>query len=160
MSLERLSLDSNDLRTLPIEICALSRLRELRISKNHLERLPLELGFLSNLEELHVPLNRLRELPEVEPDIYVYITGMQTRPIYSNYPFQSIGKCYHLKILDVAANDLRIFPTEMEQLPLEELHCEGNPLLSHLPVSSVQEEEVLSLKEITARYIMKSLKDR
>ena len=65
VSLEKLSLDNNNLRYLPIEICALSRLKELRISKNRLERLPLEFGFLSKLEELHVPLNKLRELPEV-----------------------------------------------------------------------------------------------
>lgn len=63
-------------------------------------------------------------------------------------------------MLDVAANNLRIFPTETQQLPLEELYCEENPLLSHLPVHSVQEEEVLSLKEIVARYVMTSLKDR
>jgi len=50
---------------LPIEICALGRLKVLKISKNRLERLPLEFGFLSQLEELHVPLNKLRELPEV-----------------------------------------------------------------------------------------------
>lgn len=45
-------------------------------------------------------------------------------------------------------------------MPLEELHCEENPLLSHLPVHSIQEEEVLSLKEIAARYVMTALKDR
>ena len=73
---------------------------------------------------------------------------------------QSVGKCYNLKVLDVAGNELRIFPTETEQLPLVELHCEENPLLSHLPVHSVQEEEVLSLKEIVARYVMTELKDR
>ena len=31
-------------------------------------------------------------------------------------------------------------------LPLKELYCEENPLLNHIPVHSVQEEEVLSLK--------------
>ena len=45
-------------------------------------------------------------------------------------------------------------------LPLKELYCEENPLLQHVPVHSVQEEEVLSLKEYTARYVMKELKDR
>ena len=63
-------------------------------------------------------------------------------------------------MLDIAANDLRIFPTETEQLPLHELHCEENPLLSHLPVHSIQEEEVLSLKEMAARFVMSQLKDR
>ena len=29
------------------------------------------------------------------------------------YQFQSIGKCYKLRVLDLAANELRIFPTEV-----------------------------------------------
>ena len=29
------------------------------------------------------------------------------------FHFQGIGKCYQLRVLDVAANELRIFPTEV-----------------------------------------------
>ena len=35
---------------------------------------------------------------------------------------------------------------QLASLPLKELYCEANPLLQHIPVHSVQEEEVLSLK--------------
>ena len=35
---------------------------------------------------------------------------------------------------------------QLSSLPLIELHCEENPLLQHLPVHSLQEEEVLALK--------------
>ena len=37
-------------------------------------------------------------------------------------------------------------PVQLSSLPLKELHCEENPLLQHLPVHSLQEEEVLALK--------------
>lgn len=33
--------------------------------------------------------------------------------ILINIMFQSLGKCYKLRVLDVAANELRIFPTEV-----------------------------------------------
>ncbi|KAH3772035.1 hypothetical protein DPMN_173366 [Dreissena polymorpha] len=35
---------------------------------------------------------------------------------------------------------------QLHNMPLKELFCEENPLLQHIPVHSVQEEEVLSLK--------------
>ena len=35
---------------------------------------------------------------------------------------------------------------QLNNLPLKEMYCEENPLLQHIPVHSVQEEEVLSLK--------------
>lgn len=35
---------------------------------------------------------------------------------------------------------------QTHNMPLRELYCESNPLLEEVPVHSVQEEEVLSLK--------------
>ena len=35
---------------------------------------------------------------------------------------------------------------QTHNMPLRELYCEANPLLEEVPVHSVQEEEVLSLK--------------
>ncbi|ESO84851.1 hypothetical protein LOTGIDRAFT_221760 [Lottia gigantea] len=135
-NLQFLSIDNNKIEELPVEFCALTHLIEVHLAGNRIHSLPLEFGFLNNLERLYLLKNKIRELPE------------------------SIGKCYKLRILDIAANELRIFPTEIANLPLKELHCEENPLLQHVPVHSVQEEEVLALKEITARFVMKELKDR
>ncbi|KAK6169205.1 hypothetical protein SNE40_020301 [Patella caerulea] len=135
-NLKFLSIDNNKIDGFPVEFCALTQLTELHAAGNDISSLPLEFGFLTNLERLHLQKNKIRELPE------------------------SIGKCYKLRVLDIAANKLRIFPTEIGAIPLKELYCEENPLLQHIPVHSVQEEEVLALKEITARFIMKELKDR
>ncbi|XP_072024227.1 uncharacterized protein [Amphiura filiformis] len=136
VNLQYLSLDGNQLSSLPSEMCALSHLCELHVANNRLTALPLELGFLVHLSKLHIQKNKIRELPE------------------------GLGKLLRLEVLDVAANELKIFPTELHKLPLRELYCEENPLLDKIPVQSVQEEEVLTLKEICARYTMKQLKSR
>ncbi|KAH9502239.1 Leucine-rich repeat-containing protein 69 [Bulinus truncatus] len=135
-SLQHLSVDNNQLAELPLEFCALITLTEFHAAGNVLISLPLEFGYLVNLEKLFLQQNKIRDLPE------------------------SLGKCYKLRYLDVAANELRIFPTELSNLPLKELYCEENPLLQKMPVHSVQEEEILSLKELCARFVMKELKDR
>ncbi|XP_071957895.1 uncharacterized protein [Antedon mediterranea] len=136
VNLKYLSLDGNSLTSLPSELCAISPLTELHAANNQLTALPLEISFLVNLTKLHVQKNKIRELPE------------------------GIGKLYNLKVIDIAANELRIFPTELNKLPLKELYCEENPLIDHVPIKSVQEEEVLTLKEICARFIMSELKTR
>ncbi|XP_033126078.1 leucine-rich repeat-containing protein 69-like isoform X2 [Anneissia japonica] len=136
VNLQYLSLDGNNLTSLPSELCAISSLTELHAANNQLTALPLEIGFLVNLTKLYLQKNKIRELPE------------------------GIGKLYNLQVIDVAANDLRIFPTELHKLPLQELYCEENPLIDRLPIQSVQEEEVLTLKEICARFIMAELKTR
>ncbi|XP_059154431.1 leucine-rich repeat-containing protein 69-like [Physella acuta] len=134
--IQHLSIDNNQLTEIPVEFCALITLQEFHAAGNCLVSLPLEMGYLVNLEKLYLQKNKIRELPE------------------------SLGKCYKLRYLDVAANELRIFPTELSSLPLKELYCEENPLLNNIPVHSVQEEEVLSLKELCARFVMQELKDR
>ncbi|KAK7497646.1 hypothetical protein BaRGS_00011041 [Batillaria attramentaria] len=121
----------------------------LNLNNNRLSYLPPEICNLLNLQFLSVDNNELKELP-LE---FCALTTLQEL-------HAGIGKCYRLRVLDVAGNELRIFPTELSGLPLKELHCEENPLLQDLPVHSLQEEEVLALKEIVARYIMKSLRDR
>ena len=64
-SLQHLSVDSNQLTELPVEMCALLRLEEFHVANNQLTSLPLEFGFLVNLEKLYLQKNKIRELPEV-----------------------------------------------------------------------------------------------
>lgn len=135
-SLEVLSVNRNKLQSFPPEICSLPNLIELHASHNYIQNLPLEIGHLFTLEKLILPQNCIKELPE------------------------GLAKLRRLKILDVAGNELRIFPTEMHTIELLELYCEANPLLAQMPVHSVQEEEILTLKEITARVIMQHVKDK
>ncbi|EDO36580.1 predicted protein [Nematostella vectensis] len=135
VSLQFLSLDGNQLKSLPTEICHLINLTEFHAADNQITSLPEDIAFLRNLSKLFVQKNYIEELPE------------------------GLAKCTRLSTLDISANRLRIFPAELSHLPLKELYCEENNLLRHIPVHSQQEDEVLSLKELTARCVLKGLKD-
>ncbi|KAK2550000.1 Leucine-rich repeat-containing protein 69 [Acropora cervicornis] len=135
VSLQFLSVDHNHLSSVPTEICHLINLTELHLADNQISSLPEDMAFLRNLTKLYVHKNFIEELPE------------------------GLAKCTQLRVLDVSANRLRIFPAELANLPLKELYCEENNLLQHIPVHSQQEDEVLTLKEISARLVLKELKN-
>jgi len=132
--LEVLSLDNNEITELPTETCQLSKLTELNINCNKLQRLPDKIAFLKDLKKLRARKNMITELPE------------------------GLLQCSKLEILDIAANCIKSFPNEILKLSLQELHCEENNLLKHLPVHSIQQQEVLTLKEQVARFILLQLK--
>uniref|UniRef100_A0A8C4TI34 Leucine-rich repeat protein SHOC-2 n=1 Tax=Erpetoichthys calabaricus TaxID=27687 RepID=A0A8C4TI34_ERPCA len=133
-NLEFLGLRNNKIENIPVELCSLSKLSELHLTSNKLTTIPQELRLLTNLTQLHLARNQISELPE------------------------SLYKLRKLRILDVAGNLLKVFP--FNELMLEELYCEDNPFLQKEPVESIQQEEVLSLKEIAARFVMKELRNR
>ena len=135
-SLQVLSLDHNELTSFPDEICELISLRELMACKNKLEYLPFNFGKLVNLSKLLLSQNKLKELPE------------------------TIVEIKSLRKLDVASNFLRIFPIRFDAMFLNELYCESNLLLEKITTTSIQEPEILSLRELTARFLMKELKNR
>ncbi|XP_075682112.1 leucine-rich repeat-containing protein 69 isoform X2 [Rhinoderma darwinii] len=133
--LEKLSINHNCLQDIPKELCVLQNLCELHLGNNQLETLPEQIGYLSNLKELRIYRNKLIGLPE------------------------GLCRLRKLKILDIAGNKVQTFPSRMHEMPLLELYCEENPLLQREPVSAIQDEEILSLKEITARHILNLLQN-
>nr|XP_056710869.1 leucine-rich repeat-containing protein 69 [Euleptes europaea] len=133
-NLECLSLNNNQLRSIPKELCSLQKLRELHLSHNSLTALPEEIEHLAELQILRLSRNQIEELPE------------------------GLCKMASLRVLDLAGNKIQIFPAAIQNLELVELYCEGNPLLQKHPVNAIQEEDVLTLKEITARFILAQLK--
>lgn len=133
--LKVLSLDHNKITELPCEICHLSELEELNLNSNLLQGLPFDIAFLRKLKKLNLRKNRIEVIPD------------------------GLCQCNKLQVLDVAGNRIKSFPAEFEKLPLKELYCEENNLLRHLPVRSTQGEEVLTLKELTGRFISTALKD-
>ncbi|XP_077126942.1 leucine-rich repeat-containing protein 69 isoform X2 [Ranitomeya variabilis] len=129
-----LNLNHNLIESLPAEIQKLQCLEKLSISHNCLHNIPKELCVLPNLCELHLGNNQLEMLPE------------------------QIGSLSNLKELRVYRNNLYGLP-EMHEIPLQELYCEENPLLVKAPVSAIQDEEILSLKELTARFVLSHLQN-
>ncbi|XP_066434523.1 leucine-rich repeat-containing protein 69 [Eleutherodactylus coqui] len=152
-NLKFLNLNNNLIENLPVEIQKLQRLEKLSINYNHLQHIPKELCVLQNLCELHLGHNQLETLPEH----IGYLSNLKELRIYRNnltgLP-EGLCRLRNLRILDVAGNQIQAFPSRMHETPLQELYCEENPLLLKEPVSAIQDEEVLSLKEITARHIL------
>ncbi|XP_072112960.1 uncharacterized protein lrrc69 isoform X2 [Mobula birostris] len=134
-SLEKLvflNLNDNKLTTLPDEINRLMGLQYLYVNTNQLESIPHKLCLLQQLCELHLANNKLKSLPH------------------------DIGYLTNLKKLSVPRNQIQELP-ELMELKLEEFYFEQNPLLEKNLVSSIQQNEVLTLQEITARYILDEL---
>ncbi|CAF3440576.1 unnamed protein product [Rotaria socialis] len=136
VNLEILTIEHNQLVEIPREIGLCTRLIELHFGYNCLTKLPLEIGYLIDLKKLVLHRNNLLELPES-------ITNLKTS----------------LNLLDVACNNLRIFPSKFHTLHLKEFYAEHNPLLEHSPIHSIQENEILTLKELCARHSMNELRN-
>ncbi|XP_030267239.1 leucine-rich repeat-containing protein 69 isoform X2 [Sparus aurata] len=128
-----LNLNHNQIQRLPPEIRSLHGLQHLSLLDNQLEEVPAELGQLTSLTELNLTSNNLSGLP------------------------QQLYQCEELTKLYLARNKLTSLP-EFHLLPLRELHCEGNRFVRCEPMSAVQDAEVLSLKELVARFVL--LEDR
>nr|XP_033789226.1 leucine-rich repeat-containing protein 69 [Geotrypetes seraphini] len=133
-SLQHLSLNNNQLKCIPKEFGLMKNLFELHLTKNQLVDLPKEIGYMTNLCILYLSRNQLSELPE------------------------KLCKLKNLSILDVAGNQIQTFPTAIENLPLREFYYEDNPLLIKKTFASDYIEEVLSLREMAARYIFNYIK--
>jgi hypothetical protein len=133
--LEIFSIEHNQLCQLPNEIGLCRQLLELHLGYNCLSRLPLEIGYLTRLTRLIVHRNRLVELPESLTHLKASLTH-----------------------LDVACNHLRIFPSRFHTLKLTEFYAERNALVERAPIKSIQQREILSLKELCARRAMKELR--
>lgn len=131
-----MSLDNNQLQCIPNEFCYLKKLREVYLSHNSITTLPEEIRNLIKLKILNLSRNQIEELPN------------------------GLCELKNLRVLDVAGNNIQVFPASMDELKLKELYCEDNPLLEKHPVFAIQEEDILTLKEITARFILAHLKDK
>ncbi|KAJ8402987.1 hypothetical protein AAFF_G00359030 [Aldrovandia affinis] len=128
--LEILSLTDNRLEVIPAEIALLEKLTEINLTNNNLVTLPPQICLLPQLSKLYLARNHLKVLPE------------------------GVFRLSKLRVLDVAGNCLAMFPVDFQLIRLEELYCEGNAFVQHELVQSVQEVEVLTLKEQAARLIM------
>ncbi|XP_025023572.1 leucine-rich repeat-containing protein 69 [Python bivittatus] len=154
-----LNLNKNQLKYLPSEICRLENLECVSLDNNELENIPKEFCCLQNLHEVHLSHNFITTLPEE----IKHLTKLKILILSRNkieYLPDGICKLKRLKVLDVAGNNIQIFPKAMGCLQLEELYCEDNPLLQKNPVSAIQEDDILTLKEITARFIFTQLENR
>ncbi len=101
---KRLALTMKDLRSLPPELFAFTRLETLDLTHNKLRTLPEELGQLTSLRELKLRGNGLQRLPE------------------------SIGALTELRLLDLEANCIVELPASLERcVNLRSVNLRNNP---------------------------------
>nr|KAF6326459.1 leucine rich repeat containing 69 [Pipistrellus kuhlii] len=88
----------------------------------------------------------------------ITLNGKKMRKIPS-----TIGNLTGLKVLNLQNN---LIPsvcselstlTQFQYMKLKEFYCEGNPLYLKHPVGAIKKLDVLSLQEITSRFIMNQL---
>ncbi|XP_073924922.1 leucine-rich repeat-containing protein 69 isoform X1 [Castor canadensis] len=130
-----LNLNNNEFTWLPEEIGRLKSLVYLSINYNHLTSIPTEFCFLEKLSELRLNYNQLVCIPEE----IRFLTKLQK--------------------LSVVRNNIEDLP-EFQDMKLREFYCEGNPLFLKQPITASQQDDVWSLQEITARFIMNELEEK
>ncbi|XP_042290564.1 leucine-rich repeat-containing protein 69 [Thunnus maccoyii] len=154
-----LNLNHNQIQRLPPEIRSLSKLQHLSVLDNKLEEVPVELCHLTKLTEINFTSNELSQLPQQLYHCKELTKLYVARNKLINLP-EGIRALAKLQVLDVAGNKLSMFPVEFHLLRLKELYCEGNRFVRCEPMPSVQDVEVLALKELVARFVLREDRSR
>uniref|UniRef100_A0A672YV23 Leucine rich repeat containing 69 n=1 Tax=Sphaeramia orbicularis TaxID=375764 RepID=A0A672YV23_9TELE len=152
-----LNLNHNHIQRLPAEVKSLVKLQHLSVMDNQLEEVPAELGHLTELTEMNFTFNNVSSLPQQLYRCRELTKLYLARNKLSHLP-EGIGALAKLQVLDVAGNKLSMFPFYL--LRLKELHCEGNRFIRCEPMSAVQHVEVLTLKELVARFVLQEDRNR
>jgi adenylate cyclase len=114
-NLKKLTLDKNQLRSLPSQIGALRKLNWLSISRNGLSALPINIGCLTELEHLDLHECNIRTLPA------------------------EIWCCSSLKTLNVSSNILESFPKLSPTLQPPTMELLSQPSSSSIPLSPAED---------------------
>tara|TARA_R110000772_G_scaffold25894_6_gene67217 strand:- start:4290 stop:5480 length:1191 start_codon:yes stop_codon:yes gene_type:complete len=126
-SLEVLDLSGNALRTLPVELAQLSKLKIIFASNNQFEILPEVLGQCENLEMVGFKANKIRLVPEQSLPIklrWLILTDNQIESLPD-----SLGERPSMQKLALAGNKLSCLPNNMSKLHnLELLRISANNL--------------------------------
>ncbi|WP_158770126.1 leucine-rich repeat-containing protein kinase family protein [Paraglaciecola sp. L1A13] len=126
-SLEVLDLSGNALRSLPIELTQLTKLKIIFASNNQFEILPEVLGQCENLEMVGFKANKIKQVPELALPIklrWLILTDNQIEVLPN-----TLGERPRLQKLALAGNKLTSLPENMHQLHnLELLRISANDL--------------------------------
>lgn len=127
-SLTYLDLRSNQLTSLPREVCFLP-LQVLLVSNNRLTSLPDDLGRMERLTDLDASYNQLTTLPARIGDL----RSLRSFSLRSNQLMYLPRELTYLSLvsLDVSSNRISSLPTELRQMTtLTEFNLEHNPMTS------------------------------
>ncbi len=132
-----LILDSNNLRTLPNELCQLRELIVLVVANNFLINLPDAIGNMAQLESIHATNNQIRDLPAS----FFTLKNLTFLDLSSNKLRQlsdGIGQLNQLRSLLLYDNRLRLIPDSISMLKHLTTLWLGRNRLRSLPRSLTQ----------------------
>ncbi|KJS03893.1 MAG: hypothetical protein VR73_16230 [Gammaproteobacteria bacterium BRH_c0] len=149
-SLKSLSLDRNNITSVPSDIRNLSLLQNISLAQNSIESLPGEISELSFLTEIDLSRNKFTELPKelfscqrlktvnLESNLIRYISQFYSSPTLESLNLKSnellaipksINELNKIRFLDVSYNNLDTIPSQIGQLhALKSLKLNANPL--------------------------------
>ncbi|UJR21068.1 hypothetical protein I4U23_024168 [Adineta vaga] len=123
--LRTLSLNDNELQTIPTEISLMVNLKNLSIRNNQIGQLPDCFGQLKKLENIQLSQNQLRTLPSS----FANLNSLRHLTLSHNYfttiP-ESILKLQNLQLLDLSSNEITQIPDQIQTLQVDELNLNDN----------------------------------
>ena len=129
-NLVHLSVENNNLKTLPDTIGYLTKLVEFRASKNKLSYIPTSFGCLKQLNLLDISDNCLEKIPT------------------------ELGLLKKLQVLELSRNQFKVIPEEIIRLvALKSLGVTDCPLFTY-PYPEI-DRVLFSLKELSARVVVR-----
>eukprot|EP01119_Soliformovum_irregulare_P003812 TRINITY_DN1486_c0_g2_i2.p1 TRINITY_DN1486_c0_g2~~TRINITY_DN1486_c0_g2_i2.p1 ORF type:complete len:217 (+),score=37.39 TRINITY_DN1486_c0_g2_i2:2-652(+) len=127
----RLDLADAGLEHIPVQLAKLESLTELDLSFNQIQEIPTELFDLVELRSLNLSHNRIRNIPD------------------------QITRCEELVHLDLRNNLIEIMPQSFQDMNIDSLRVQNNPLITRNKASESIDLVFPSLKELTANVIIR-----
>lgn len=113
-----LSLNQNNLTTLPSALGGLTSLKQLHVAINKLTSLPNEIRFLNQLEVLKANSNRISTIPACIEDCGALIEVDLSSNFLSELP-DTFGNLHNLKSLHLGNNGLKSIPSTLFKMCLQ-----------------------------------------
>ncbi|CAF0884089.1 unnamed protein product [Rotaria sp. Silwood1] len=127
-NLRTLSVNDNELQTIPMEISLMVNLKNLSLRNNQITQLPDCFGQLKKLENIQLGQNQLRSLPSSFANLSSLRQLIISNNRFTTIP-ESILKLPNLQLLDLSSNQITQIPDQIQTLQVDELNLNDNRII-------------------------------